>query len=104
MWTNATDPCCVNLNPEDCGWKLIENTLQPTWFIGDPTPMTVEDILSEPNHNFEDFESNSSDENFLLDKIDSISEDEEEDGYDNNNDEKEENEKEDEEEDEEQEN
>lgn len=30
MWTKATDPCCVNLNPEDCGWTSIEGTLKPT--------------------------------------------------------------------------
>lgn len=108
IWTNATDPCCVKLNPEDCGWILIENTLKPIWFIGDPTPMTVEDILSEPNNNFEDIEvtddNNSSDENFFSHEINSTSEDEEEDDDDNNNDENEESEEEDQEGDEENEN
>ena len=66
--------------------------------------LTVEDILSEPNDNFEDKEvtdeSNFSHENFLSDEINSISEDEEDDD-DNNHDEKEENEEEKQEEDEE---
>lgn len=81
MWTKATDPCCVNLNPENCGWNLIKGALKPTWFIGDPTPMTVEEILSESNgNNFEDKEvtdeSDTSKEN--IDDIDTILDDEEE--------------------------
>lgn len=46
MWLHAIDACCVKLKPEDCGW-FLDGYLKPTWFVGDPTPLQVEDILRE---------------------------------------------------------
>ena len=46
MWLHATDACCVKLSPEECGW-FFDSYLKPTWFVGDPTPLQVEDILSK---------------------------------------------------------
>ncbi|CAH2109151.1 unnamed protein product [Euphydryas editha] len=46
MWQNATEPRCVKFNPEEYGWSVIDGNFKPTWFIGDPTPMTVEEILN----------------------------------------------------------
>ncbi|GBP79476.1 hypothetical protein EVAR_59150_1 [Eumeta japonica] len=42
MWFHATDPQSVKLQPENCGWYL-DDYLQPTGFIGDQTPLTVQD-------------------------------------------------------------
>ncbi|XP_049318490.1 uncharacterized protein LOC125780337 isoform X2 [Bactrocera dorsalis] len=43
MWLHATDPECVKLQPETCGW-FVDDYLKPTGFIGDQTPLTVQDI------------------------------------------------------------
>ena len=68
MWRNATETCCVKLCPEDCGW-FFDDYLKPTWFIGDPTPLQVEDILkvsqnddSDNANNLESDAQSSSDE------------------------------------------
>lgn len=45
MWQNATEVNCVNLIPEQCGWTIDNNKIEPLWFEGDPTPLLVEDIL-----------------------------------------------------------
>lgn len=59
MWLNATDPCCIKLRPEDCGW-FMDGHLKPTWFVGDPTPLQVDDILrvtkNDNNDNPSDFD------------------------------------------------
>lgn len=46
MWLNATDPICVKLQPENCGWFLDEY-LKPVGFIGDHTPLKIEDIVEK---------------------------------------------------------
>lgn len=50
MWLNATDPCCVKLRPETCGWYM-DVYLKPIGFLGDPTPLQVNEILhvTDPN-------------------------------------------------------
>ncbi|KAF2891199.1 hypothetical protein ILUMI_14974, partial [Ignelater luminosus] len=42
MYLHATDACCVKLRPEDCGW-FFDGYLNPTWFVGDPTPLQVDE-------------------------------------------------------------
>ncbi|KAF2889207.1 hypothetical protein ILUMI_16966, partial [Ignelater luminosus] len=42
MYLHATDACCVKLRPEDCGW-FFDGYLKPTWFVGDPTPLQVDE-------------------------------------------------------------
>ena len=49
MWQNATEPCWITLNAEDYCRSLNDDNLKLTWFIGDPTPMNVEDILLSSN-------------------------------------------------------
>ena len=44
MWHYATNSSCVKLNPTDCGW-FYDICLKPTSFIGDATPLQVEDVL-----------------------------------------------------------
>ena len=44
MWLHATDPICMKLLPENCGWFLDE-FLKPVGFIGDHTPLKIEDIV-----------------------------------------------------------
>lgn len=44
MWLHAMDPQCVQLQPENCGW-FFDDYLKPTGFIGDQTPLTVQDIV-----------------------------------------------------------
>lgn len=48
MWLNATEPCCAKLKPESCGWYM-DGYLKPTGFLGDPTPLEVQDILLVTN-------------------------------------------------------
>lgn len=44
MWLNATDPVCMKLQPENCGW-FLDKYLKPVGFIGDQTPLRIEDIV-----------------------------------------------------------
>lgn len=39
-----TEPNCVKLNPENCGW-FLDGHLKPKGFDGDQTPLKIEDIL-----------------------------------------------------------
>lgn len=48
MWLNATDPCCAKLQPEACGWYM-DGYLKPIGFLGDPTPLQVDEILQATN-------------------------------------------------------
>lgn len=58
MWLNATDSECAKLNPENYGWHL-DSFLKPTGYIGDQTPLKIQDIIEmEVN----DKEPNESDE------------------------------------------
>lgn len=45
MWQHATEPDCVKLCPENCGWFLDNNYLKPIGFVGDQTPLKIDDIL-----------------------------------------------------------
>lgn len=63
MWLNATDSCCAKLNPEDCGWYMDGGFLKPTEFLGDPTPLQVDDILEGTNEEKEDHNSSEFDYN-----------------------------------------
>lgn len=58
MWLNATDSTCAKPNPENYGWHF-DDFLKPTGFIGDQTPLKIQDIV-EMEANEE--ESNESDE------------------------------------------
>ncbi|KAH9635594.1 hypothetical protein HF086_012263 [Spodoptera exigua] len=55
MWLNATDPICVKLQPENCGWFLDEY-LKPVGFIGDHTPLEIEDIVERTETESDDAE------------------------------------------------
>ncbi|CAH0687786.1 unnamed protein product [Spodoptera exigua] len=55
MWLNATDPICVKLQPENCGWFLDEY-LKPVGFIGDHTPLKIEDIVERTETESDDAE------------------------------------------------
>ena len=71
MWQNATDPDCIKFSAENSGW-ILDGFLKPTWFVGDSTPLQVEDVLcdsmKECSENADDdsdicsYESESSDE------------------------------------------
>lgn len=45
MWQNATD--CIKFSAENCDW-ILDGFLKPTWFVGDLTPMQVQDVLCDP--------------------------------------------------------
>lgn len=51
MWLSATEVKCQKYEPENCGWILDSSTqsLQPKWFEGEPTPLTIEDIIKTTN-------------------------------------------------------
>lgn len=57
MWLNATDADCIKLNPEECGW-FKENHLKPRWFVGDATPLQIDDILQDTCKNNDDDNEN----------------------------------------------
>lgn len=44
MWLHATDSECTKLQLENCGWHL-DSYLKPTGFIGDQTPLRIQDIV-----------------------------------------------------------
>ena len=44
MWLNATDIKCVKFQPQNCCWHFDEY-LKPTRFIGNQTPMKIQDIV-----------------------------------------------------------
>lgn len=56
MWKNATNQECITLRPEQCGW-LMRDILEPIWFEGNPTPLSVEDILKNDPSDDTDAES-----------------------------------------------
>lgn len=70
MWQNATEANCVNFLPEQCGWTVNDNKIEPLWFEGDPTPLLVEDIVmveldeveyNEIDHDDDDHNDNDDD-------------------------------------------
>lgn len=70
MWLNATNPVCVKLQPTNCGW-VLDNYLKPIGFIGEQTPLTVEEIVEATENENEDEEySNPEDPNFTSDESD----------------------------------
>ncbi|KAJ8721887.1 hypothetical protein PYW08_004289 [Mythimna loreyi] len=44
MWLHATDPICMKLQPENCGW-FFDEFLKPVGFIGDHSPLKIQDIV-----------------------------------------------------------
>ena len=45
MWKHATEQSCITLDPKKCGWVMKE-ILEPFWFKGNPTPLSVDHILN----------------------------------------------------------
>lgn len=55
MWQNATEANNLKFAPEQCGWEVNDNKIEPLWFEGEPTPLLVEEIVMvEPNDNDDD--------------------------------------------------
>lgn len=78
MWLNATDVDCIKLNPEDCGW-FMDGHLKPRWFVGDATPLQIEDIVQKKiNDNKENEKIHSDDDGEDLDNYVASSDDSEE--------------------------
>lgn len=44
MWLHATDQDCLKLRPENCGWLLEDDHFKPIGFVGDQTPLKIDDI------------------------------------------------------------
>ncbi|CAF4798586.1 unnamed protein product [Pieris macdunnoughi] len=55
MWLNATDPICVKFEPENCG-RFLDEYLKPVGFIGDHTPLKIEDIVEKSETESDDEE------------------------------------------------
>lgn len=68
MWIHATEPNCVKLQPENCGW-FLDVYLKPMGFVGDQTPLKIEDIvhISEKEN---DDESSEFEDHFTSDESD----------------------------------
>lgn len=63
MWLNATYSVCAKSHPENYGWHLDE-FLKPTGFVGDQTPLKIQDIVEmedneEESNESEEIESNN---------------------------------------------
>lgn len=70
MWLNATDSECTKLQPEKCGWHL-DDYLKPTGFIGDQTPLKIQDIVEMTENDDESNESTEfEDHTFTSDESD----------------------------------
>lgn len=52
MWQHSTDPKCIKLSVEDCGWIMKNEMCEPLWFEGEPSPLNIDDILIKDD-NFE---------------------------------------------------
>ena len=52
LWMNATLPHLPALNPDEHGWKVDDNgTFGLSWFEGDATPASIEEIVVEQVEN-----------------------------------------------------
>ena len=69
MWKNATEQHCITLDPAKCGWVMKE-ILEPFWFEGDPTPLSVDDILKNNRPESSEMETDV-EEDDLVDSRDS---------------------------------
>lgn len=45
MWHSSTLIKCALFNPIENGWEKFAGTLRPHWYDGEPTPLSVEDVL-----------------------------------------------------------
>ena len=63
MWKNATDPKCALISPEVWGMKT---KLESFWFYFNPTPLMVDDIVTETTSKMS---NDSSDEDDSDDKV-----------------------------------
>lgn len=66
MWQNATEVNCVKLLPEQCGWIVDDDKIEPLWFEGEPTPLLVEDIVlveTDEDIEFNEVDNDSDDYN-----------------------------------------
>lgn len=63
MWQNATESTCTLFDSMECGWKIDGGILKPIGFVGDPSPLRVEDVLKvdigDENESNEDDVQNS---------------------------------------------
>lgn len=69
MWLSATEPNCIKFNAVNNGWVLKDGHLKPTWFVGDATPVEVENVIQR---NFQDKSAdNEEDSDISSNEIDS---------------------------------
>lgn len=61
MWLNATEPDCVKLQPESYGW-FFDEYLKPIGFVGDQTPLRIENIIKMIDDEKENEESSELDD------------------------------------------
>lgn len=67
MWLNVTESNLYDLYATQSGWTVDKNTYNPVWFEGDPTSLTIDDILIvEEEPSMEDYSDiNILDDNFM---------------------------------------
>jgi len=53
MWLSATESDCIKFRAENNGWVLLNGFLKPTWFLGNSTPMQVENVFAVPKTNLQ---------------------------------------------------
>lgn len=63
MWLHATDRDCSKLRPENC-WLLEDDNFKPIGFVGDQTPLKIDDIVQIMDNGHEE-ELLESDEHYL---------------------------------------
>ncbi|KAF2883530.1 hypothetical protein ILUMI_22646 [Ignelater luminosus] len=68
MWLNAVQPDCVKLQPENYGW-FFDGYLKPIGFVGDQTPLRIDDIVKIIDNEKEDEESSELEDIILEDNF-----------------------------------
>lgn len=74
MWLNATEPNCIQFSAENNGWVILDGSLKPTWFLGNATPLEVENIILDESQ--DDSADNEEDSDICSDEVDSSDDDE----------------------------
>ncbi|GBP03222.1 hypothetical protein EVAR_39996_1 [Eumeta japonica] len=69
MWLNATEPNCIQFSAENNGWLIFDGSLKPTWFLGNATPLEVENIILGDSQ--DDSADNEEDSDVCSDEVDS---------------------------------
>ncbi|CAH1099619.1 unnamed protein product [Psylliodes chrysocephalus] len=62
MWLHVTDSDCIKLRPENCSCLLENSYLKPIGFVGDQTPLKINNDIVQMTENVNEEESSESED------------------------------------------